>query len=331
MTLTNHSLRFYFEKGSVQFTDVTGEVAPDLMKAGMVTDAVWVDFDQDSKLDLVIVGEWMPLTFLKNTGERFQNKTEDYGLEKSAGWWYSIIADDFDKDGDLDLVAGNLGLNYKYQATATESFDVYAKDFDENGHLDIVLGYYNEGIQYPLRGRQCSSEQIPAINFKFTDYNSFAGASLADVYSSNDLEASLHYQAWNFASSYIENKGNETFEIRKLPNPAQISCINGMVADDFNQDGHLDIVVAGNLYVAEVETTRNDASYGQFLAGDGKGNFRAIPFSESGFYLRHDTKELAKIQTAHGTVILAANNQDFLKAIKVSNWIEKESLANLRP
>jgi len=197
-----------------------------------------------------------------------KTRTEDYGLEKSSGWWYSIIADDFDKDGDLDLVAGNLGLNYKYQASDTESFDVYAHDYDENGHLDIVLGYYNEGVQYPVRGRQCSSGQVPAISFKFEDYNSFAEASLEEVYSSKGLEASLHYQAWTFASSYIENKGNGNFEIRKLPNPAQISCINGIVADDFNKDGHLDLVVAGNLYVTEVETTRNDASYGQFLAGD---------------------------------------------------------------
>ena len=321
--LRNEGLR----NGEVRFEDVTAAIAPDLMEAGLVTDAVWVDFDQDEKLDLVVVGEWMPVTFLKNTGKKFSNRTEEYGLEKFAGWWYSIAAEDFDKDGDIDFVAGNLGLNYKYQASEEESFDVYAYDYDKNGRLDIVLGYYNEGIQYPVRGRQCSAEQIPNIKFKYQDYNSFAEATLADVYTERDLEASLHYQAHTFASSYIENKGNGDFEFRKLPNAAQVSCINGIIAQDFNQDGHLDILVVGNLYGAEVETTRNDASYGKFLEGDGKGNFRAVPFSESGFYLNHDTKGLARIQTTTGAVILAANNHDFMKAIRVRNSPKKKSLA----
>lgn len=307
------------DTGGVKFTDVTSDVAPDLTQAGLVTDAVWVDYDQDDKLDLVIVGEWMPITFFKNTGKEFINKTESYDLERSTGWWYSIIADDFDMDGDVDFVGGNLGLNYKYQATETESFDVYAYDYDKNGNLDIVLGYYNNGIQYPVRGRQCSSEQISNIKIKYQDYNSFAEATLADVYSARDLEASLHFQAWNFASSYVENKGNESFKLRNLPNAAQLSSINGMISEDFNKDGHIDIVAAGNLYVTEVETTRNDASYGLFLAGDGKGNFNAVPYSESGFYLKHDTKDLAKIQTARGAVILAANNHDIMKAIKIND------------
>ena len=315
------------ENGEVRFADVTEDIAPDLVEAGLVTDAIWVDFDQDDRLDLVVTGEWMPVTFLKNTGKSFVNKTSDFGLEKFTGWWYSIVAGDFDKDGDMDFVAGNLGLNYKYQASEEESFDVYAYDYDKNGRLDIVLGYYNNGIQYPVRGRQCSAEQIPNIKVKYQDYNSFAEASLVDVYSMQDLEASLHYRATTFASSYIENKGNGIFEFRKLPNQAQVSCVNGMLTEDFNQDGHLDILVAGNLYGAEVETTRNDASYGKFLAGDGKGNFRAVPFSESGFYLKHNTKDLARIQTPHGVVILAANNNDYLKAIKVNNTSKKKSLA----
>ena len=315
------------ENGTVRFKDVTADIAPDLLEAGLVTDAVWVDFDQDDNLDLVVTGEWMPVTFLKNTGKGFANKTEDYGLEKFTGWWYSIAAEDFDRDGDMDFVAGNLGLNYKYQASEEETFDVYANDYDKNGRLDIVLGYYNNGIQYPVRGRQCSAQQIPNIQVKYQDYNSFAEASLIDVYSSQDLEASLHYQARTFASSYIENKGNGSFEFRQLPNSTQISCINGIIAEDFNQDGHLDILVAGNLYGAEVETTRNDASYGKFMAGDGKGNFRAIPFSKSGFYLKHNTKGLARIQTTRGTVILAANNNDYLKAIKVNRVGRKKSLA----
>ncbi len=301
--------------GEVKFTDVTEEIAPDLMEAGLVTDAVWVDYDKDGLQDLIVVGEWMPITFLKNVGGKYENKTEAYGFEKSTGWWYSILADDFDQDGDMDLVAGNLGLNYKYQATKDASFDVYTYDYDKNGKLDIVLGYYNDGVQYPVRGRQCSSEQISNISIKYQDYNSFAEATLEDVYSSKDLESSLHYQAWNFASSYIENKGEGNFEMKNLPVEAQLSSINGIVADDFNGDGHKDLALAGNLYVAEVETTRNDASYGLIMEGDGRGNFKALPYTKSGFYLKHDTKDLAKINTANGLMILAANNNEPLKGM----------------
>ncbi|MEO1257616.1 MAG: VCBS repeat-containing protein [Bacteroidota bacterium] len=301
--------------GAIKFSDVTENVAPNLLEAGLVTDAVWVDYDQDNNLDLIVVGEWMPLTFLKNNGNKFINKTEAYGLEKTTGWWYSILADDFDSDGDVDLVAGNLGLNYKYQASPNKSFDVYASDFDKNGTLDIVLGYYNEGVQYPVRGRQCSSEQIPAIKYKFKDYNSFASASLADVYSEGDLKNALHYQAWNFASSYVENKGNEKFVVKDLPNAVQITSINGIIAEDFNMDGHLDLLLAGNLYSSEVETTRNDAGYGFYLQGDGKGNFKSVPNYQSGLFLNYDTKNLEKINTPNGPVYLFANNNNVLKAI----------------
>lgn len=303
------------QNGRLRFEDVTLEVAPDLIAAGLVTDAVWVDFDQDRQLDLVVVGEWMPLTFLKNEAGILVNKTPDYGLDRTTGWWYSIIAEDFDEDGDMDFVAGNLGLNYKYQASESESFDVFTYDYDNNGKLDIVLGYYDHGIQYPVRGKQCSSEQVPAINIKFQDYNSFAEATLSEIYSEHDLEASLHYQAYTFASSYIENLGSGEFSIRKLPNEVQLSSINDIVTDDFNGDGHLDMVVAGNLYGAEVETTRNDGGYGYLLEGDGQGNFRAVPYGESGIFIPFDTKDLTKVKGVNGTLILAANNNNQLKAL----------------
>jgi len=306
------------ENGVVKFSDATAEAAPMLTEAGLVTDAAWTDFDGDGQLDLVVVGEWMPLTFLKNSGGKFTDKTEEFGLAKTTGWWYSIAAGDFDNDGDEDLVAGNLGLNYKYRATPEESFDVYVNDYDKNGKLDIVLGYYNDGVQYPVRGKQCSSEQIPAIKFKFKDYNSFADATLADIYTEHDLEASKHYQAWDFASSYIENKGNGHFEVTKLPNEAQLSAINAIVAEDVNKDGNLDLVVAGNLFAAEVETPRGDASYGQLLQGDGKGHFSTVPFSKTGLFLKNCVKDLAKINTKKGPAILVANNSEYLKAILIN-------------
>lgn len=301
--------------GLPKFTDVTEQIAPDLTKAGLVTDAVWIDFNKDEKLDLVITGEWMPITFLENTGTEFENVTKDYGLEKTTGWWYSITAEDFDNDGDEDLVVGNLGLNYKYQTSPDASFDVYANDYDKNGKLDIVLGYYDNGVQYPVRGRQCSAEQIPAIKYKYKDYNSFAEASLTDIYTKEDLKAGLHYKAHSFASVYLENMGAEDFKISRLPNEVQISSINGIVAEDFNGDGHLDLAIAGNLFGSEVETTRNDASYGSILTGDGKGTFTPMPYSKSGLFLGGDVKDIKKIKTAKGTALLIGNNNDRLQLI----------------
>lgn len=312
-------LRNDSENGEIKFTDVTQEIAPEFLKLGLVTDALWMDFNNDDKLDLVVSGEWMPVTFYENKNGTFENVTSDTGIGNETGWWYSLAKADMDGDGDEDIIAGNLGLNYKYQANEERSFDVYAYDFDKNGKLDIVLGYFNDGVQYPVRGRQCSSEQIPAIQVKYEDYNSFADASLEDIYTKEDLEKALHYQAWNFASSYIENKGDGKFEIYKLPNLAQISCINGIIVDDFNKDGNMDLVTAGNLYSSEVETTRNDASYGCYLEGDGKGGFTARPYAESGLLINGDTKDVSMIETKNGKVIMAANNSGYMNFIKVKD------------
>ena len=304
------------ENGVVKFEDATNKWAGGLSEAGLVTDAAWVDYNNDEALDLIVVGEWMPITIYENTGEELVDRTEYYGLSETVGWWYSLASEDLDNDGDMDLVAGNLGLNYKYQASAEETFDVYLNDYDKNGTQDIVLGYYNSGQQYPLRGRQCSSEQIPAIKYKYEDYNSFASATLIDVYSEADLESSLHYQAKTFASTLILNQG-DGFEMKALPNQVQISAINDILIRDFDGDGNHDLLVAGNMYSAEVETTRNDASYGKFLKGDGQGGFEPIPYSSSGFFIKGDTKDLDLVETDKGPVIIAANNSDKLVAHRV--------------
>jgi hypothetical protein len=312
------------KNGQPSFSDVTEQIAPDLMKVGLVTDAVWMDFNQDNKLDLIVVGEWMPLTFLQNTGSSFKNKTQDLGMDGTNGWWYSIAAEDMDQDGDIDLIAGNLGLNYKYQATEEEPFDVYAGDFDKNGKLDVVLGYYFDGVQYPVRGRQCSSEQIPAIKYKYKDYDSFAEASLEDIYTAKDLEGADHFQAKTFASVYIENQGAGKFRIQNLPNEVQISSINGITIDDYNADGFLDLVVAGNLFGSEIETTRNDASYGKLLLGNGKGDFKPVPYSQSGLMLGGDVKDLKQLGSPGGQILLVGNNKGRLQLIQTQPKIQPE-------
>jgi len=300
------------------FKDVTKTIAPDIENIGMVTDAIWTDFNGDAKSDIIIVGEWMAPRFFLFENGKFSDVSESTGLKNTLGWWFSINQGDFDNDGDMDYIAGNLGLNYKYKATPEEPFRVYAGDFDNNGTSDIVLGYFNDSVCYPVRGRECSSQQIPGIERKFKNYETFANASIGDVYGEENLNNSLKYEAKNFATSYIENKGNGQFEMHSLSNYAQRSSVNCIIIRDFNQDGNLDLVLAGNLYASEVETVRNDASIGLYLEGDGQGNFNPIPFQKSGLMIPSDAKELAEINTLIGKIILVANNNDYMQAIKLN-------------
>ncbi|MEP4947402.1 MAG: VCBS repeat-containing protein, partial [Flavobacteriaceae bacterium] len=300
------------EQGKIHFVDATMEVADFLEDFGMVTAAAWSDIDNDNDLDLLLTGEWMPITVIENRNGHLSNITSKTTLSNSMGWWYSLGLADFDQDGDLDIIAGNLGKNYKYKATMDEPFEVYASDFDKSGSLDIVLGYYEEGKVYPLRGRQCSSQQMPFIKEKFSSYDEFGSADLIKVYGTESLNSALHYKANTFSSMYIENLGGFQFKIKELPTLAQFSSINSIVIDDFNSDGNLDAVLSGNLYQSEVETTRNDASYGVMLSGNGDGSFNQLFSYESGLFVKGDVKHAQKLMNTSSNekyILFAKNNE----------------------
>lgn len=295
----------------ISFVDVTKKIAPDLVKLGRVTDAVWTDIDKDKLMDLVIVGEWMPITILKNQGGYFENKTDQYGFSDDTGWWYSIAASDFDKDGDVDLIAGNLGLNYKYKASKKEPFEIYVEDFDGSGNLDIVLGYYNGGDLFPLRGRQCTSDQMPFVKKKFESYDAFGKATLKEVYGEKNLKNALHYTAKTFASTFFENQGKDNFKKMPLPAEAQLSSVNSILVEDFDCDGNSDMILAGNLYGSEVETPRNDAGYGLYLKGGRESTFEAVPMTKSGIAMKGEVKYLGQLRGANSSkIILVAKNDN---------------------
>ena len=298
--------------GSGRFIDATETFAPGLLQPGMVTAAVWSDHNADGRPDLILTGEWMNPRVFTHTGSRLEEANENLGLTGPVGWFQSVAAGDFDGDGDPDYIFGNLGKNYKYHAAPDAPFTLHSDDFDGNGRRDIVFGYHQNGELFPLRGRQCSAEQIPAIENKFRDYHAFAEASLADVYGHNQLENALSFAATEFGSLYVENTGDGAWKISLLPTLAQLSSVHGIVTGDYDGDGHLDAVLAGNLYSAEVETPRNDAGLGVFLRGDGAGNFTAVPTAESGLFLPGDVKNLVRITVGEDQLLVAGRNDDAL-------------------
>lgn len=295
--------------GKGTYSDVTESIAPELIQAGMVTSAAWEDINGDKKQELIVVGEWMPITVFEFENGKFKKATQEkYGLTQTEGWWNKVLALDYDYDGDIDLLAGNIGLNYKFHASTDKPFMVYCNDYDDNNTYDIVLAKYNGKDLVPIRGRQCSSEQVPGIASKFPDYTSFANADLKDIYGEK-LESGLHYNAYQFANTiFINEKGK--FKSVPMLQLAQFSCIQGMVSEDFDGDGLKDLVFAGNLFGSEIETTRADASVGMFLKGS-KENVMAYAFAprNSGFFVPYDVKDLKSI-TVNGkkSLLVGINN-----------------------
>jgi hypothetical protein len=296
------------------FTDVTTEAAPDINPLGLVTDALFSDYDGDGDQDLLVVGEWMPLTVLINEQGKYEDYTEQAGTSQTGGWWWSIAEGDLDGDGDMDYMAGNLGKNAKFKASPDKPFLVYQSDFDENGTNDVVLaGYYN-GKQVPVRGRECSSEQMPFIAEKFPTYEGFASASLEDIYSDGALEQANKREVHSFYSAVFINEGDGKLSKHKLPVQAQFAPVQDILLKDINKDGYLDALLVGNLHGAEVETVRYDAGIGLCLIGDGKGGFKPLTVKESGLYAPEDARRISLL----GTHLVVANNDAPLRMFKIN-------------
>ena len=276
------------------FKNVTHQKGQSFENIGMVTDAVWADIDSDNLAELIIVGEWMPISIFKLRNGSFENITQNYQLENTTGWWNNIQATDIDQDGDFDLVVGNLGLNYKFKASSEKPFTVFADDFDKNGTNDIFLAKYDEGRIVPIRGKECSSQQVPSLNKKFPSFKKFADADLHQILDGKTRQA-LKYEARLFSSVLLENN-NGTFQIRKLPLEAQVSTINGIVPKDFNNDGKIDLLMAGNNFNTEVETTRADGSPGILLVQQDDHTFKSKSPIESGFFVPYNVKALEEIK-----------------------------------
>lgn len=315
---------FILQNNKGIFTDVTAKVCPALQNPGMITSAVWTDFDNDKQTDLVIAGEWMPVRFFKNNHGSLQEVTDASGLTQMNGMWRSLAAADMDNDGDMDFIAGNLGLNCAYKVNDKEPLGVFAMDFDGNGSIDPIPFYYiknNDGVlqSFPAISRSQFADQVPAIKKQFLLHADYARASFDDIFKGKPKDNILSLHCNETRSCYFENKGNGKFIKHILPMEAQFAPINAIICDDLDNDGFKDLLLAGNEYQSEVITGRYDASYGCFLKGSNKKVFTAIPTVQSGFMIKGDVKSMAIISTGKGQkLVLAAVNNDSLRVFRVN-------------
>lgn len=295
-----------------RFTDVTQQLCPSLMKAGMVCSALWSDYDRDGWPDLLLAGEWMPLTMYKN--ERGTFKSASLQLPNTSGWWNTLAQGDFDHDGDLDYIAGNEGLNTLYQASADEPVTIIADDFNKDGTVDPLMGYFINGVCYPAIPRDALNQQVIQFRRKYQRYADYAAVTFDDLLTKDELKNAYQAQATYLQSAYIENLGKGNFAVRALPRPAQMAPVFGIAVHDLNQDGHLDAVLTGNFYPNEVNMGREDASVGVVLLGDGRGHFRPLDPTKSGLLIRGDARSSALL---HGpnkeTVLVTAINSQGLR------------------
>jgi enediyne biosynthesis protein E4 len=299
-----------------RFSDVTAAVAPELAQPhGMITAAVWTDYDGDGRLDLVTAGEWLGIEFWRNDGSRLAPAPA--GLPPSRGWWWSLAAGDFNRDGKPDLIAGNLGLNTMLQTSPGSRFGVYAGNFAETPTTDIVLTQERDGKEYPLFGRARLGPTMYVAALRFPTYAGFANATVEQLFGAAALTRAQHYQADTFASVYLENRGDGTFTWTRLPSLAQLAPIRGIVARDVDGDGNLDAVVAGNLNDTEANIPPADAGNGLWLRGDGRGGFSPVAPRESGFLVPRNVAGLAHVQTPAGSAVIVANTGDSLQAFVI--------------
>jgi len=299
-----------------KFTDVTPQVSGDFERCGMVTDLAWADLDGDGQKELVVVGEWMPVTVFKLKNNKLENVSEQFGFAKSNGFWNRLCLADLDGDGDLDLVTGNLGLNTRFAASPEAPFYCYAKDFDNNGTLDPIVAYSEGGKIFPLLQKEVMVKHMPVLKKKFLYNKDYAKATVSDLWPQKDLDASLRLIMYDFETCWWENKGGK-FVRHSLPIQAQTAPVQGIVCTDINGDGHLDLILAGNKYGFEVETNPCDSGTGTILLGDGKGNFTWLDNIFSGFWAMREARDIALLKRGKGKPFLVvANNNSGLQVFE---------------
>ena len=300
---------FLLKNDQGKFSDVTHDVFPELEYLGMITDIQDADLSGDGKPELVIVGEWIPISVFSFDGHSFKNVTSSYGLDKSSGWWKCVTLDDIDGDGDADLIAGNIGLNHRLLASEQHPATLVSKDFDGNGSLDPIFCYYHDDKLYPYAGRDLMISQLPMLKKRFLKYSAYASASINDLFPKSSLEGSTYLYANTFETRMYKNEGGK-FTPSPLPYQVQLSPMYAIIVHDFNGDGRKDILMAGNYSYAETETGEMDAGIGTLLLQQSNGTFAYALNREHGFWASGEVRDLKLLQTQRGqTAVITANNR----------------------
>ncbi len=318
-----------------KLVDATAEVAKDLEFAGLISAAIWTDFNGDTWPDLILAGEWMSLQFYENKEGQLVNITQNTGIGDLSGWWNSISAADLDNDGDLDYIAGNFGENINFKAEKDSPIRLYAKDLDDNGMIDPFLSYYlrdSTGVkrEYLYHPWQDVVKQYVAIRKRFNSFGSFGEATLPEVFPEGLLDDATVLEFNYMNTSWIENLGNGKFAMHALPIEAQIAPIYGSLPIDIDNDNFQDIILIGNDFGMEVQQGPADAFIGLVLHNQGNGEFTAMPLENSKFYVPGDAKSLVKMVHGNSPLIVASQNNDYLKAFELETksnvkWISLEA------
>jgi hypothetical protein len=299
------------------FEDVTNEIAPELANVGMVCSALWTDYDHDYDLDLFLVGEWMPISIFENEQGTFRNVTKGSGLSSFSGWWNSITGADMDHDGDIDYVAGNLGENTAFKNGPGQPLRVYWGDFDNNSYGDAIFTRFIDGREFPIAPRGVLIDQLELIKRAFPQYSQFAGADISQILATFDTSGMQVLEANYLKSSYIENLGDGTFTLHPLPIEAQLSPLFGIEVGDYNADGNLDVLGAGNFSATEVISGWYDAGHGILLFGDGDGGFQPVSNDDSGFYVDGDARALSSfVINDDASLHIASVNADSVRVFR---------------
>jgi enediyne biosynthesis protein E4 len=284
--------------GNGNFSNVTDSLAPELSAVGMVTDAIWLDLDQDLSPELIVAGEWMPITVFKFAEGMLRDSSAKYFGDIVFGWWNRIKAADFDRDGDVDLVAANWGLNSQLKCSETEPVTLHYADFDRNGSVDPIICSFIKGTSYPMASRDELTDQIISLRRKYPTYDSYSSAKLNEIFDPGVLAAAEMLKCTSFETTYFENRDG-VFIRRSLPLQANFFPVYAIAVDDFNHDGNLDIVFGGNVERTRIRLGKSDASYGTLLAGDGKGNFTYVPQTQAGLSISGCVRDIVEIKTGN--------------------------------
>src|SRR2546422_621436 len=296
--------------GHGRFIDVTQRLAPALEHVGMVTDAIWQDVDGDGRPDLVVVGEWMPITIFRNAGGGRLVRLTTPGLERSEGWWNRIVAGDFTGHGRVDFIVGNLGLNTRLHASDSEPVTMYVKDFNGTGPFEQIISVYNQGTSYPIAMRDELLGALPSLKARYPRYKDYANQTVRDIFSPQQLAGAIFKQTRTFATTLVRNNGDGSFTMVPLPREAQLAPVYGILAGDFDRDGTTDLLLAGNFEGLQPSIGPMMSSYGLFQHGDGRGNFTPVRATESGFFVPGQARDIQRLHTPRGDLYIVARNDD---------------------